>query len=172
MAGIGIFLCLVTAVLFIFTRKIFIRVKKGDRLKIEIHFPILALHLTERQGDKKKKKKRKKRNYIAIYKIIRDAADTLDGCDVIIKSIEIPTKGNACDVGAFTKPFAYQTLIYSLLAYIDTKVQKLTLYSGAIASTNRASSFSCDVTVKGRLYKLISTLLLIYRRTRREGIKE
>ena len=170
MAGIGIFLCLVSAVLFIFTRKIFIKIKKNDLLKIEIHFPILALHLTERKGEKKAKKT-KKRNYIAIYKIIRDAADTLDGCEVLIKSIELPLRSDPEDEGAFTKPLTYQAFIYSLLAYIDTKVQKLTLYSGAVISTDKASGFSCDITVKGRLYRLLYTLLLIYRRTRREGIK-
>ena len=171
MAGIGIFLCLVSAVLFIFTRQTFIKVKKSDLLKIEIHFPILALHLTERKGEKKKKKTRK-RNYSAIYKIIHDAADTLDGCEVLIKSIEIPIKNNVGDIGAFTKPFIYQSVIYSLLAYIDTKVQKLTLCNGAVTSTDKASSFSFDILVKGRLYKLLYTLLLIYRRTKKVETKE
>jgi hypothetical protein len=171
MPQVLILLCLLTAVLFILTRRIFIKIKKEDGLKIEIHLPIFALCLTERRGARKEKKKKSARSqdYLAIFRLIGDAADTLKNCRVTIKRIELPLKGDANDFGAFTTPIIYQSFIYSLLAYIDTKVQKLTLYSGAVASSGRANSFYCDVTVEGRFFRLLYTAIFVYYRIRRDG---
>lgn len=171
MSEILILLCLFTAVFFILTRRIFIRIEKAKVLKIEIHFPVFALCLTERRGARKEKKKKSARSqdYLAIFRLIGDAADTLKNCRVTIKRIELPLKGEANNSGAFTKPIIYQSIIYSLLAYIDTKVQKLTLYSGAVATSGRANSFSCDVTVEGRLFRLLYTAIFVYYRIRRDG---
>ena len=171
MSGILIFLCLITLVSFILTRRIFVKIMKEDVLKIEIHFPLFALCLTERRRKKNEKAKNTKgvRGYRTIYKIITDTADRLGDCEVRIKSIKLPLKGDVRNIGAFTRPFFTQSIIYSIIAYIDTKVQKLTLYSGALISTSEEKSFSFDVTVIGRLYKLLFTALFVYRRIRRDG---
>jgi hypothetical protein len=170
MSAILILLCLFTAVFFILTRRIFIRIEKAKVLKIEIHFPIFALCLTQKPSrNKTNKTKKKAYDYRKIYKTIRDTCDMLDGCEIIIKKIELPLKGEANNLGAFTTPIIYQSIIYSLLAYIDTKVQKLTLYSGAVASSGRANSFYCDVTVEGRFFRLLYTAIFVYYRIRRDG---
>ena len=167
MATISIFACLSLTVLFIFTRKIFINVKKDDILKIEIHFPIFALLLTEKKAEKQKSKN--KIGYRDIARLIREIAGKLGGCEVLIKSITLPVKSAPDSPNAFTKPFIFQSLIYSALAYIDTKVQKLTVYNGAVTSSNAASAFRCDITVKGRLIRLLTIAMMIYLRTRKNA---
>ena len=170
MALISVFLCLSLAVLIILTRKIFINVKKDDILKIEIHFPIFALHLSEKKGSKTNKKKNN--NYRKIIILIREIAGRLGGCEILVKSITLPIKGCADDRGAFTKPFAFQAIIYSVLAYIDTKVQKLTVYNGAVTSSSEVSSVCCDITVKGRLIRLLTAAILVYLRTRKRKCED
>ena len=167
MATISIFACLSLTVLFIFTRKIFINVKKDDILKIEIHFPVFALLLTEKKEEKQKSDK--KPSYRNIVRLIREIPGKLSSCEVIIKSITLPIKSAPDSPGAFTKPFIVQSLIYSALAYIDAKVQKLTVYNGAVKSSAEARSFCCDITVKGRLFRLLTAAVTVYLRTRKNA---
>ena len=66
------------------------------------------------------------------------------------------------------KPYGYQSLIYTLIAYLETKVEKLTLEKNAVNFIPGNSLFLCDVTVKAKLYKIALAVFCLYRNINKE----
>ena len=71
------------------------------------------------------------------------------------------------DSSTLVKPFAYQGLIYAIIAYLKTKVQNTKLSNNAITSSPDISETQFYITVKLRLFQLIYALT-----TFRQGVKE
>lgn len=170
MAEVQIGLILSFLFLFILTRTVWVRVIKEERFRIELHLPLLALFLVNEEKDNKKQKKSKETDKLSARAYIRAIAGALarvKKCEVIIKRVVLPCKIEEFNGFSLVKPFGYQGLIYSLIAYLETKTQRLTLEDNAIISSPDIRNTQFYVTVKLSLFNLIFGLLAL-----RRGINE
>lgn len=168
MAEVQIGLILSFLFFFVLTRRVLVRIIKEERLRIEIHLPLLALYL---YGKKDKKEKRKKEtDKLSTRAYIRIIAGTLRRvrkCEVVVKKITLPCKVDSFSTMTLVKPFGYQGLIYAVIAYLKTKAHKLMLEDNAIISSPDVTEAQYYVTVKLRLFELIYAIL-----TFRRGVYE
>jgi hypothetical protein len=168
MAGVLIGTILSFLLFFIFTRTVWVRVIKEELTRVEIHLPLLALKLKfgkDKQGGKdRKKSKLGARSYI---KIISAALSRIYSCELVIKRVALPCKINSFGAATLISPFGYQGLVYAVIAYLKTKIQRLAIEDNAIISSPDISETQFYFTVKLRLYQLLYTLMTI-----RRGVKE
>lgn len=170
MAGILIFLILIFTLLFVATRKVWVRVIKGEFLTIEFHLPIFALVLTK-EGESRQKKQGKKKKELSALTYVRVFAKTLkrfEKCELVIKKIAPPEKPSNFGYSTLVKPYGYQSLIYSLIAYLDTKVQKITLCENAVTYIPDNPIFLCDITVKAKLFEILFGAYCLYKNIKKE----
>ncbi len=166
MAEVQIGLILSFLFLFILTRTVWVRVIKEERLRIEFHLPLLALLLISEEKNNKKKKDSKETDKLSVRAYIRAVAGTLarvKKCEVVIKRVVLPCKIEKFSGFSLVKPFGYQGLIYSIIAYLKTKAQRLTLEDNAIISSPDIRNTQFYVTVKLSLFNLIFGLLALRR---------
>ena len=170
MVGILIFIIISFTLAFILTREVWVKVKNGEFLIIEFHFPIFALVLKKENssGAKKHKKNAKKLSALTYIRIIVKTLKRFQECKIIIKRITPPQKMREFGYSYLIKPYGYQSLIYTLIAYLETKVEKLTLEKNAVNFIPGNSLFLCDVTVKGKLYKIALASFCLYRNINKE----
>lgn len=173
MAGVLIGLIISFVLFFILTRRIFVRVIKEKDLIIQLHLPLLALHLKSEGKDNQRKKSKstekrrtQKPGVRAYIKLITEILSRVRGCGVVVKRVVLPC--NAENFGSLTlvNPFAYQGLIYAAIAYLRTKIADIELEDNAIISSPDVKEIQFYLTVKMRLFNLIYTLL-----TLRKGLK-
>ena len=170
MHGFLISVILLFLLLFILTREVWIKVQNGELLIIEIHMPIFAIILTKenkREG-KKHKKKEKELSALTYVKIIIKELKRFEKCEVIINRVTPPHKANNFSYSTLTKPYGYQSLIYAVIAYLETKVEKLTLTENAVRFIPGNSLFLCDITIKSRLYRIAFGAFCLYRNINKE----
>ena len=164
-------------ILFVLSRIVWIRIIKDDKFKIELHLPLLAICLTE-NSEKQKKKKRKnkderKKEKIekisarAYIRIFGNTIERIQKSTVVVKRVILPLGLNGFDTMTLVTPFAYQGLIYTIIAYLKTKTDRLILEDNAVISSPDVKKIQFYVTVKLRLYQLIYALL-----TFKRGIEE
>jgi hypothetical protein len=165
MAEVQIILILSFLCFFVLTRVVWVRIIKREVQKIEIHLPLLAIHLSFPKGKRKKKKKSSARAYL---KIISKTIESVWDCEVNIKEIALPYKSE--DFSGFTlvKPFGYQGLVYAAIAYLKTRARHIILEDNAIISSPDISGLHCYLTVKLPLLKLIYALIIIRRDIEKE----
>ena len=170
MAGILIFLILSFMIAFILTRVSWVNVINGEFLRIEFHLPIFALILKKRNKSKAEKQRDKAKGLSALtyIRIIVKTLKRFEKCEVIVKKITPPQKMREFDYSTLTRPYGYQSLIYALIAYLETKVEKLTLYENAVTFVPDNSLFLCDITVKARLYEIAIGVVCLYRYIKKE----
>ena len=163
-------------ILFVLSRTVWLRIIKDDKFSIELHLPLLAVCLTQKDEDKEKRRKSKEerkkeqtekispRAYIRIF---GDTINRIKKSTIIVKRVVLPL--NLRDFNAFTllSPFAYQGFIYSIIAYLKTKTDRLILEDNAVISSPDVKKIQFYVTVKLRLYQLIYALL-----TFKRGVEE
>ena len=165
MVGSLIFLLLSFALFYSLTRVVWVRIIKGESLKIEIHMPIFAIHLikSSNTGDNNKKptKERDSPQFFGYFRIITGIVARIKNARIVVKSIMLPIKTNDFDQNAILKPLRQQALLYATVAYLRTKTENLTLLDNAITLSPDINALHCYVTVKLRLYQLIHCLLSI-----------
>ena len=170
MAGILIFLVLSFMLFFALTREVWVRVINGEFLTIEFHLPIFALILTkENEGESNKRSEKK--NELSALTYIRIFVKTLkrfEKCELVIKKLSPPQKSSRFSYSALVKPYGLQSLIYSLIAYLDTKVQRITLCENAVTFIPDNPIFLCDVTIKARLFEIIFGAFCLYKNIKKE----
>ena len=176
MAGVLIGLIISFVLFFILTRRIFVRVIKEKDLIIQLHLPLLALHLKSEGKDNQRKKSKsterrtQKPGVPAYIKLITEILSRVKGCGVVVKRVVLPC--NAENFGSLTlvNPFAYQGLIYAAIAYLRTKIVDIELEDNAIISSPDVKEIQFYLTVKMRLFNLIYTLLTLRKRLKmKEG---
>lgn len=170
MAGFLISIILLFLIFFIFSREIWVRVKNGEFLTVEIHMPIFALVLTKK-NKKKGKKQKDNENELSALTYVRIVIKTLKRfkkCEVVVKRITPPQRTKEFSYSTLTKPYGYHSLIYAILAYLETKVEKLTLEENAVNFIPSNSLFLCDITVKARLYEIAFGSFCLYRNIKKE----
>lgn len=170
MAGILIILILSFMIAFIITRSVWVRVINGELLRIELHLPVFALILTKKNKSKGEKQKKKRRELSALtyIAIIIKTLKRFDRCEVAIDKVSPPQREEEFKASTLTKPYGYQSLIYTIVAYLETKVRKLTLKENAVAFIPSNPLFLCDITVKGRLYEIALGAFCLYKNIQKE----
>lgn len=170
MAGILILLLASFILFFVLSRMVLVRIIKGDGFKIEIHLPILALHLINRNEDKSSKNKKSKISLspIGYIRIITNVADRLKGTEISVKTIALPIKAKKFSKAAILRPLRQQAAIYTLIAYLRTKAEKLVLDDNTIILSPDIDVLHCYVTLKIRLYRLIYSLITVMHDIRKE----
>ena len=164
MAEVQIVFILLFLFFFILTRMVWVKVIKRDRLRIEIHLPLLALILTDKkQEEKKKRKETDKLSARAYIRVIAGTLARVKECELNIREVTLPCKTNTFNGFTLVKPFGYQGLIYAVIAYLQTKAKSLTLDDNAIISSPDVTAIQYYVTVKLRLFQLIYALLAFRR---------
>jgi hypothetical protein len=154
MQAILLFLLLSFTALYIFTRTCFVRIKKFEKLKIEIHLQILAYILTpvrRSNNSRKDKNKSKSRRIIlaALEELIKNSM-------VVIHSLKIPYSDREATV---VKMIRYRIYLATLLSYIDSMSHKFILCDNALTLSPDISSIQYDVSIRCRLYQLIYNLI-------------
>lgn len=167
MAGVLIGLILMFLLFFILTRKVWVRVIKEEKLRVQFHLPLLALHLISEDKSKQTESKDKKLSTRAYIRVIAGTLARIGECELLIKRIILPCKVGSFDGMALVRPFGYQGLIYAVIAYLKTKTQRLSLEDNAIISSPDVTRARYYITAKLRLYQLIYALL-----TFKRGINE
>lgn len=160
-------------ILFVLSRTVWVRIIKEERFSFELHLPLLALCITadqrkdENNKDKRKKEKADKISPRAYIRIFGNALKKTRKSTVIVRRVVLPLNLNEFNSMTLVTPFAYQGLIYTIIAYLKTKTDKLIIEDNAIISSPDINKIQFYITVKLRLYQLIYALLTVKR-----GIEE
>ena len=160
MAEVQICLILSFLLFFVLTRVVWIKIIKEEILIIEIHLPLLALLLYFNENKSEKRKKETDRLSTRAY--VRIVAETLrrtKDCRLEVKKIALPCKIDSFSTATLVKPFAYQGMLYAIIAYLKTQTSNLILFDNAIISSPDITEMQYYFTVKLRLFKLIYAYL-------------
>lgn len=165
MTGLLIFLLFSFLLFYILTRRTWVRIIKGDGLKVEIHLPIFAMHIVHKSDDGDKRKKSKDKNekisYLGYFRIISGVVARIKNARIIVKKIILPIESRDFDKSAIMRPLRQHALICAFIAYLRTKAEKIILEDNAITLSPDIDVLHCYVTVKLRLYELIHGLLSV-----------
>ena len=152
MVGISVFLLLSFCFFYFLTRQIWIKLIKNDSFIIEIHFPIIAIQFsknTEAESTRIKSKKREQSSLLKYPRMLSTVYNLLEDCEIEITEFILPIKDSNA------KYYKYHALLFSALAYLRTKVQKLFIHYDGLVLSLDATDFSFDLTIKTELYKFI-----------------
>lgn len=173
MAELQICLILSFLLFFFLTRIVWVRIIKKKILRIEIHLPLLALHLYFTKDKKKKGEKETDQLCTRAYvRIITGMLRRTRKCRVEIKKIVLPCQTNLFTATTLVKPFAYQGLIYTIIAYLKTQAREIILCDNAIISSPDVNETQFYFTVKLRLFELIYAYLTFRRSIYEEKSKK
>lgn len=170
MAGVLIVLIFSFLFFFIFTRKIWVRLIKEKNLEIQLHLPLLAIHLTDSKN-KKENKNKEKLGARAYIKVVAGTLERIKSCELVIKRVILPCKTEGFGALTLVRPFGYQGLIYAVIAYLKTKAKNLSLEDNAIISSPDVTEMQFHITAKLRLYQLIYAYMTFKRGVNEEKKK-
>lgn len=167
MAWVLIFLLFLFLIFYISTQIVWVKIIKEKELKLEIHLPILAIHLIKSKDSGDNKKKDKKANVnpslSGYLRITTDSINQLNNAKIEINRILLPISTEDFNKSAILRPLRQHILICSLIAYIRTKSKKFILEDNAIILSPDVDVIHLQLTLKLRLYQLIQGLLSIRR---------
>ena len=169
MAGIIIVILLLFLLFFILTRRVWVKFVSEEELTIEIHMPIFSLQINNNGKNKKgKKSSDEKLSYLAYLRIISAVVDTIKTSRIEIKKISIPINNEIDSPGWFIKPVGYQYGLFSFIAYLRTKTEKITIEDNAFILSPDIDKIHFHLTVKSRIYEVIHAALTY----KKEVVKE
>ena len=171
MAGIFVLTLLSFLLFYLLTRICWVRIIKSEGFKIEIHLPILSLHLINKSGDKENPKNKEKISFFGYFRIITDIIEKLYDCDLVIDRITLPVKSEGFSTTALLLPIGQRALVCSLVAYIGGKIKSLSVQDNAITLSPDIQNIHFNLTVKIRLFKLIYTFLFLRHRLKQENTR-
>ena len=159
-------------ILFVLSRTVWIRIIKEEQFRVELHLPLLAISLIDdnkidKQKSEKKKDKADKISPRAYIRIFGNTLERIHKSTVVVKRVALPLKLSDFDAMTLVTPFAYQSVVYTIIAYLKTKTDRLILPDNAVILSPDINSLQFYVTVKLRLYQLIYALLTV-----KKGIEE
>ena len=151
---------------YILTRDVWIRITSAEELILELHLPILAIQIQKDQGDENNKRKNRKTR-LSIPAHIRIISATLEKIKtgrVEITRIAIPIDIAKISKGSFFQPIGYQYAIYSVIAYLNSKTDRINIEDNAIILSPDIDKAQFYLTVKPKMYELISAIVTyVYR---------
>lgn len=163
MAGVQIGLILSFLLLYVLTRTVWVRIIKKEILRIEIHLPLLALCLISKKEKKNAKKETDKLSARAYIRVVAGTLARVRDCTVVVREVTLPCKADKFEALTLVRPFAYQGLIYAVIAYLKTKAKRLILLDNAIISSPDITEIQYYVTVKLSLFNLIYAVFAVRR---------
>ncbi|MBQ8302220.1 MAG: hypothetical protein IJX97_01560 [Clostridia bacterium] len=159
MAGISISLITAFLLFYVSTRKTKIKIKKQDRMKIELHLQLIAFEFFIKKSKEQKGKKNKENSKHKRKRIITTVLRVVRKGELHIERLALPYPNT--DSLSFTRPFRYRILISSLIAYLETKAKKITLSDNAIILSPDINALQYDLTVTCKLYELIYAVVVL-----------
>lgn len=159
MAGIAIFLCILTFLLFVFTRNTYVNIKKTELFSVEIHLTFFAIVFTQKKDENKKKTSLSVSAYIEIFKKI---IHIIEESNVIVKNVVLPQSINTFDNKTATKTYRNNAIIYAIIAYLRSKSQNLKVSDDAISFTpNDSKTFEFYISFELPLFRIVSSVIPI-----------
>lgn len=162
MAVIFISILTIFLLFYILTRVIWIRIVSEERIKLEIHLPILSIKIvndTDGGNAKKKPRENEHLSIVAYIRIISAVIQKIHTSRIEINRIAIPLDKQKLTKGNFFGPIGYQYAIFGVIAYLNTKTEKLTIEDNAIILSPDIKKAQFYITVKPRMYELIFALI-------------
>ena len=154
-AKIYIILSVTTILLFILTRKVHFRIKKDKHLIFSIGFMLFKLELIKNQGSFEEKTEIESGippEIDEVFSLISILLSYTKKCTITLHKLSI-----SLDQPTYTNPMLYfglRTVVSSFIAYIDSRVEKLTIADNAfILDPDR--NFIIDIDIGIGLFNLI-----------------
>jgi hypothetical protein len=154
-AKIYIILSVTTILLFILTRKVHFRIKKDEHLIFSIGFILFKLELTKNQGSFEEKTEIESGippEIDEVFSLISILLSYTKKCTITLHKLSI-----SLDQPTYTNPMLYfglRAVVSSFIAYIDSRVEKLTIADNAfILDPDR--NFIIDIDIGIGLFNLI-----------------
>lgn len=168
MAAILILLIISFLLFYLLSSEIWVRIIKEEMLTFEFHTPLFAISLTENSNGRQKKDKKERLSYLAYIRIISAVIEKAKKTKIEIKKIHIPIEPRDLTGSGFSKPLKYQYLIFSLIAYFRKKTKKITIEDNALFLSPDITTAQFYITLKPRLYEIISAYLTYRRQLKTE----
>ncbi len=161
MAIIQVAILMLFLIFYVSTREVWVVVKKNDKINLQVHLPIIALHLDSRSDDrdKRKAKRKDKLSPYAYIRIISAVIKKIESCDIEIHKIVIPIREDDLLVGSFSKQIRQQFIIFSIIAYFRTKTKKITIDDNTFILSPDISKTQFHLTAKPRLYEFVQAIM-------------
>ena len=154
-AKIYIILSVTTILLFILTRKVHFRIKKDEHLIFSIGFMLFKLEFIKNQGSFEEKTEIESGippDIDEVFSLISILISYTKKCTITLHKLSI-----SLDQPTYTNPMLYfglRAVVSSFIAYIDSRVEKLTIADNAfILDPDR--NFIIDIDIGIRLFNLI-----------------
>ncbi len=154
-AKIYIILSVTTILLFILTRKVHFRIKKDKHLIFSIGFMLFKLELIKNQGSFEEKTEIESGippEIDEVFSLISILLSYTKKCTITLHKLSI-----SLDQPTYTNPMLYfglRAVVSSFIAYIDSRVEKLTIADNAfILDPDR--NFIIDIDIGIGLFNLI-----------------
>ena len=149
-------------IFFIITREIFIKIIKSDDLKVEIHLPIFSICLINSSKKENTNYREKSPSIFWYVSFISDMASRIEDLAIGVDKVIIPLGGDEFNHSDFIRSLRYQTIIYTFIGYLKAKIPDIYIKENAITLSSDVKYFCFDITVKLRLFQLISGLISFY----------
>ena len=154
-AKIYIILSVTTILLFILTRKLHFRIKKDEHLIFSIGFMLFKLEFIKNQGSFEEKTEIESGippEIDEVFSLISILLSYTKKCTITLHKLSI-----SLDQPTYTNPMLYfglRAVVSSFIAYIDSRVEKLTIADNAfILDPDR--NFIIDIDIGIGLFNLI-----------------
>ena len=154
-AKIYIILSVTTILLFILTRKVHFRIKKDEHLIFSIGFMLFKLEFIKKQGSFEEKTEIERGippEIDEVFSLISILISYTKKCTITLHKLSI-----SLDQPTHTNPMLYfglRAVVSSFIAYIDSRVEKLTIADNAfILDPDR--NFLIDIDIGIGLFNLI-----------------
>ena len=154
-AKIYIILSVTTILLFILTRKVHFRIKKDEHLIFSIGFMLFKLEFIKNQGSFEEKTEIESGippEIDEVFSLISILLSYTKKCTITLHKLSI-----SLDQPTYTNPMLYfglRAVVSSFIAYIDSRVEKLTIADNAfILDPDR--NFIIDIDIGIGLFNLI-----------------
>lgn len=154
-AKIYIILSVTTILLFILTRKVHFRIKKDEHLIFSIGFMLFKLEFIKNQGSFEEKTEIESGippDIDEVFSLISILISYTKKCTITLHKLSI-----SLDQPTYTNPMLYfglRAVVSSFIAYIDSRVEKLTIADNAfILDPDR--NFIIDIDIGIGLFNLI-----------------
>lgn len=154
-AKIYIILSVTTILLFILTRKVHFRIKKDEHLIFSIGFMLFKLEFIKNQGSFEEKTEIESGippEIDEVFSLISILLSYTKKCTITLHKLSI-----SLDQPTYTNPMLYfglRAVVSSFIAYIDSRVEKLTIADNAFI-LDPDKNFIIDIDIGIGLFNLI-----------------
>ena len=148
------------------TRKVRVRVAKREKWRVELYFTLckIRFHKSLFDQDKQEKKKQKSDDNKSKRRIIyKRIYDELRHVEIELDHLNVPALFVSSEPSKiFLSSIRQHATTCALLSLLNARAKKLTVKNNAITLCSDSESTFLDVSITARLFRIISTLALIW----------